>query len=115
MLTLLGTSTANMKADKQLLKLKEFTTLDETRSASFNDVRLDNFLAISKDKRLQTKYDIEEMIRVDVLERVGMKILIAETGDLVGDDLKSAALWFEDKGNTKEVNVLKARYKEFKK
>jgi len=115
MLTLLGVSTKKMKSETKELKLKEFTTIDETRSASFNDAKLDNFIVISKDKRLATKYLIEEMISSNVLERVGMKILIAETGDLIGDDMKESALWFEDKGNTKEVNVLKARYKEFKK
>jgi hypothetical protein len=115
MLTLLGVLTTKMKSDKQILKLKQFTTIDESRSASYNEEKLDNFIAISADKRLKTKYDIEEMVKFSVLERVGMKILIAETGDLIGDDLMEAALWFEDKGNTKEVNVLRARYKEFKK
>ena len=55
------------------------------------------------------------MIRVAVLENVGMKVLIKETGELIGDDLRGATLWFLDKANSKEVNVLTARYKEFSK
>ena len=113
MLVLLGVHTRKMKPDEKKLELKKFTTIDEKRTASFNETKLQRFIDISGDKRLKTKYLIEEMIRVDVLERINSKILIKETGDLIGDDLKETALWFEDKGNVKEVNVLKARYKEF--
>ena len=113
MLVLLGVHTRKMKPEEKRLKLKEYTTIEEKRTASYNETKLQKFIDISNDKRLKTKYLIEEMIRVDVLERVGSKILMKETGDLLGDDLKETALWFEDKGNVKEVNVLKARYKEF--
>ncbi len=116
MLVLMGINTAPFKSHKERsLRLKELTTIDQNRSAAYNDEKLERFMDVVKDKRMGTKYLIEEMIRVNVLERVGMKILIAETGDLVGNDLTETALWFEDKGNSKEANVLKARYKEFSK
>ena len=115
MLVLLGVADRGKNAKEAQLILKSFTTIDENRTATFNEEKLKVFMEIAHDKRLATKYLIEEMIRFNVLERVGMKILFAETGDLVGNDLMEAALWFEDKGNSKEVNVLKARYKEFKK
>ncbi len=113
MLTLLGISTKGMKEDKRSLVLKEFTTIDESKTATFNEMKLDRFTEISKDKRLKVKYIIEQMVAADVLERVGMRILVKETGDLLGEDLKEASLWFEDKTNVKEANVLKARLKEF--
>lgn len=115
MLVLLGVDTKKMKLDEKKLVLKSFTTINDKQTSTVNEHKLDKFIEISVDKRLKIKYEIEEMIRVDVLERVGQKILITETGDLLGDDLKEAALWFEDKGNSKDTNVLRARYKEFKK
>lgn len=116
MLVLLGVNAGVIKDPKErALRLKEYTTIDQNRSAAFNDEKLNRFMDIAGDKRLATKYLIEDMIRLNVLERVGMKILLAETGDLLGNDLTETALWFEDKGNSKEVNVLKARYKEFNK
>lgn len=113
MLTLLGVSTRKMKFATQQIKLKEFTTIATNQTATLNESKLNNFIEVANDKRLHTKYEIEQMISIDVLERIGQRILIKETGDLIGDDLVSSALWFEDKGNTQEVNVLKARYKEF--
>ena len=113
MLVLLGVDTRKMKLEERKLELKRHTTIDTKRTSAFNELKMKRFIDISNDKRLKTKYLIEEMIRFDVLERVNSKILIKETADLIGDDLKEAALWFEDKGNVKEVNVLKARYKEF--
>lgn len=115
MLVLLGVNTSKMNADSKVLTLKEFTTLNMAQSASFNESKLDRFVSISKDKYLKIKYTIEDMINSNVLERVNMQILITETGDIIGEDLKEASVWFQSKANTKNANVLKARLKEFKK
>jgi len=115
MLVMLGKNPVNMLYDEKKVALKEFVTIDKSMNAISNERRMDNFIKLSGDKRLETKYRIEEMVRVGVLERVGQRILIKETGDEVGKDLKGTALWFEDKGNSQEVNVLVARYKEFRK
>lgn len=115
MLVLLGANPTKMlKADKKIM-LKEFASIDPSASQTTNLIRLGKFINVSQDKDLKTKYLIEEMVRTNVLEKVGMKVLIRETGDLIGNDLKETTLWFLDKGNSKEVNVLMARYKEFAK
>ena len=115
MLVLLGENPSRVAKAKKKPLLKSFASIDPNASQENNIAKVDKFIALSEDKHLQTKYTIEEMIRVDVLERVGQKILIKETGDLIGDDLRGATLWFLDKANSKDVNVLTARYKEFAK
>ena len=113
MLIMFGHDYTKMDKRQKELVLKDHATLQENKSAEWNKREMEKFTTISSDKDLQIKHDIEEMIRTDVLERIGMKILIKESGDLIGNDLKEATLWFKDKSNSKEVNVLKARYKEF--
>jgi len=115
MLVLLGENPSRITGSKKKPLLKSFASIDEKTSQEINIRKLDKFITLANDKHLQTKYTIQEMIRVAVLETVGMKILIKETGDLIGDDLREATLWFLDKANSKEVNVLTARYKEFAK
>jgi len=115
MLVLLGVNTTKMKSKDRVLTLKSFTTINPKQSGPFNESKLDRFVEISGDKHLKIKYTIEQMIATNVLERVNMKILITETGDMIGEDLKEAAVWFQSKANTKEANVLKARLKEFSK
>lgn len=115
MLVLLGENPSKIAKAKKRPLLKSYASIDEKASQDSNMAKVDKFIKLAGDKDLQTKYTIEEMIRVDVLERVGQKILIKETGDLIGDDLRGATLWFLDKANSKDVNVLTARYKEFAK
>ncbi len=114
MLTMLGKTHSKMEDSEKKVLLKEFVTIDKSLNAASNEQRMDHFIALSSDKYLEIKYRIEEMVRVEVLERVGQRILIKETGDEIGKDIKEASLWFRDKGNSQEVNVLIARYKEFK-
>jgi hypothetical protein len=113
MLILLGYSTKGKKVDECKLALKAFATIEEAMTISYNEMKLDKFMTISGDKRLKAKYEIEEMIRFDILKRVGTNILLEETGDEIGADLTEAALWYTKKENTKTVNTLKARLKEF--
>jgi len=113
-LVLHGVNPKDLNEKEQQLKAKEFATINETESASENEAKLKKFISITGDKRLETKYLIEEMISINILERVGMKVLIRESGDLIGDSMQGAALWFEDKVNSAEINVLKAKYKELR-
>ena len=113
MLTLLGQDASKMSVEDKKLKLKEFASINPKISAARNEMHIARFIELSDDKHLEVKYLIEEMVKYNVLERVGQRILIAETSDEIGRDLKEATLWFLDKGHTKQVNVLNARYKEF--
>lgn len=113
MLVLLGFNTKSKKPEQKVLALKSFASIEDDKSASFNEQKLNRFMTISNDKRLKAKYEIEEMIRFDILKRVGTNILLEETGDDIGGDLNEASLWYTNKQNIKIVNTLKARLKEF--
>lgn len=105
MLTLLGITTKYLDNEEKVIKLKEMSSKDIDQTDKVNADRLNKFINIAKDKDLGLKYDIMQMIRFNILERVKYKILDAESGELVGDNLKEAVLWFKDKSNSKQVNV----------
>jgi len=115
MLVVLGKNPKGLTAEQMKVELKKFATINNAFSSKVNEDNLTRFIELSGDKYLSKKYIIEEMIRIGVLERIGMRIIIKETADEVGRDMKEAVLWFNDEGNSKEVNVLQARYKEFNK
>lgn len=113
MLTLLGVSIKNMSFNEKKLLLKDYASIDSKRSKASNEERLDVFIRLSEDRDLEVKYKIEELIRVGALERVGNRIVMSESGTEIGIDLRAATLWYKDPSNSRDVNVLTARYNEF--
>lgn len=111
-LTLLGVPTRNMTTQDMVLTLKEQATLLPDSSEAVNSDRLTRFISIVNDKELATKYDIMEMVRVELLERVKSKVLIKESGETIGDNLREAVLWMLDKANSKQVNLMYAKLDE---
>lgn len=111
-LTLLGVSTRNMTIQDMILTLKEQATLLPDASEVVNSERLTRFIAIVNDRELATKYDIMEMVRVEILERIKSKVLIKESGETIGDNLREAVVWMLDKANSKPVNLMYARLDE---
>lgn len=114
-LTLLGVNTKNMNDNDMVLALKDQASLDAEESDIMNTERLQRFVSVVNDRELIAKYDIMEMIRAGYLERVKTKILMKESGEVIGDNLKEAVVWLQDKGNSKVVNVLYANLDEFSK
>jgi len=114
-LTLLGVNTKNLNDNDMVLALKEQASLDPEEADDMNVARLQRFVSVVNDRELTTKYDIMEMIRAGSLERVKTKILLKESGDVIGDNLKEAVVWMQDKANSKVVNVLYANLDEFAK
>lgn len=114
-LTLLGVATKALTSEDMVLALKSHASIDPDESDTMNAERLQRFVSIVNDRELITKYDIMEMIRAGDLERVKTKILLKETGEVIGDNLKEAVVWVLDKGNSKTVNQLYAKLDEFAK
>lgn len=114
-LTLLGVNTRNLTENDMVIQLKAQASIDEELSDAINTERLQRFVAIVNDRELITKYDIMEMVRANILERVKSKILLKETGDIIGDNLKEAVIWMQDKANSKMVNTLYANLDELAK
>ncbi len=115
MLILLGFDTKGRKDEERKLALKSFATIEEKRTSTYNESKLDRFMKVSNDRRLEAKYTIEQMIKYDIMERVGTSILLIENGEEIGADMTHASLWLTNKENIRTVNALRARLREFKK
>jgi uncharacterized lipoprotein YehR (DUF1307 family) len=114
-LVLLGVHTKNLTQEDMVLELKAQATINPDESDAMNTERLQKFVNIVNDRELITKYDIMEMIRAGYLDRIKTKILLKETGEVIGDNLKEAVVWMQDKGNSKVVNTLYAELDTFAK
>lgn len=114
-LTLMGIMVNNLSLSEKKLKLKAMASIRESLGNDENIRRLSNFSRVAKDKEMAIKYEITNLISGGILEKVGSRILISESGDVIGDNIKEAVLWFKDKGNSREVNVFRARLRELTK
>jgi hypothetical protein len=113
-LTLLNVDTRNMSGDDMALEIKRQSTSDPNQSDVLNEEKLRRFVTVCKDRDLQIKYDIYQMISYNVFERVSRKILDRETGSVIGNNLKEAVVYMMDKGNAKQVNYYYAELDERK-
>lgn len=107
-LTNLGKDTREIESGKQILMLKEYIEQEDVEYSN-------NFLQVVKDNKLDVKYRIRKLIQSNILRRVGTRVVIVESGDIIGTDIDEAVTWFEDKSNSDIVGTLKARYQEFAK
>jgi hypothetical protein len=111
-LTLLGIDTKGMNIEDRILKLKSLATIKSSLGNAENVRNLEKFVRTASDKNLAAKYEIERMIGVGILERIRTAIVVSESGDVIGDDMKAAVHWFKDKSNSKDVNIFRARLRE---
>jgi len=114
-LTLLGVNTRNLTESDMVIQLKAQASIDSDLSDVMNTEKLQRFVAVVNDRELISKYDLMEMVRANLLERVKTKILLKESGEVIGDNLKEAVVWLQDKANSKIVNTLYANLDEFAK
>lgn len=111
-LTLLGINTKGVNMEDRILALKKAATIKSKLGNAENVRNLERFISIASDKDLAAKYEIERMIAVGILERIRTAIVVSETGDEIGADMKAAVHWFKDKSNSKDVNIFRARLRE---
>ena len=114
-LTLLGLNTKGKTAKEKVLMLKERSTVDENQTELSQKKALEKFISLATDKKLAKKYEVEEFIRTKILERHGTRILITESGQEIGVDLEDTVGWLFAPENSKDYNIMKAKYKELNK
>jgi len=113
-LTLLGVPNAKkLDTETAELSLKSFSTIDPSISEEANTEKLKKFKRVATDKELAVKYDIAQLISIGVFEKVGTRILIKESGEQIGINLKEAAKWMQDKSNVQLIGAFKAQLAEF--
>jgi hypothetical protein len=68
------------------------------------------FLKIAKDKNLELKAEIEEMVTASVLRKIGNQIIFID--EVIGDTLDNAVVFLKDKKNSGTLTILRAKLKE---
>lgn len=110
-LTLMGASKVyDMKPEEKKIKLKSYAV----KQAGMNEYQqkevYKKFIDVCEDKDLEVKFLIQELVGAQVLEKVGSNILLKETGEKLGDNVKDAVLFLKNAKNTRMLNKLHAEY-----
>ncbi len=114
-LVLMGVDTVDMDELEMAIKTKGMARSDDSKSNAVNLQRLNRFIEVGSNKDLQVAYQISEMVRVGLLDKVGMSVVIKESGQLIGRNEREAVLWMGNPANSQTVNVLKAGFSELAK
>lgn len=104
--------------DMYLVLLGEFLNKisEKERSSKLRklaDTKPKEVIDVFEDKETKAKYFIEQCIRGKILERIGTRILIQESGQEIGRDIKEAVLFLKDEANSKDKASLKAKLQTF--
>ena len=117
-------------ADKEFIKLsgdpknmkRVLRLMSNTNPERMTDEQVENalyeiknsktkeFLKIAKDKNLEVKAEIEEMVTASVLRKIGNQIIFID--EVIGDTLDDAVVFLKDKKNSGTLTVLRAKLKE---
>ena len=117
-------------ADKEFIKLSStpknmkrvLRLLSNTNPDRMTDEQVENalyeiknsktrkFLKIAKDKNLEIKAEIEEMVTASVLRKIGNQIIFID--EVLGDTLDDAVVFLKDKKNSGTLTILRAKLKE---
>lgn len=113
-LTLLGVPNAKkLDLNTAIISLKGYATIDTALGEDINAIKLKKFKSVATDKELAIKYDIMQFISVEILKKVGTRILITESSEEIGVNLVDASKWMQDKSNVQVIGAWKAQLEEF--
>lgn len=70
------------------------------------------FISAAKDKKLETRGLILDLIEHEILQKVGNQIMYMD--DVIGDGLDEAVAWFGNKRHSSKVSTMRAKLKEAK-
>ena len=108
---------ANPKNMKRVLRLLSNTNPDrltdeqvENALYEIKNAKTKQFLRIAKDKNLEIKAEIEEMVTASVLRKIGNQIIFID--EVLGDTLDNAVVFLKDKKNSGTLTILRAKLKE---
>ncbi len=102
---------------KRVLRLMSNTnpdrlTAEQVENALYEikDSNTKQFLKIAKDKNLEIKAEIEELVTASVLRKIGNQIIFID--EIIGDTVEDAVVFLKDKKNSGTLTVLRAKLKE---
>lgn len=89
------------------------TQLRADKLRSFIDTKYDTIVKLYEDRDFEIKYNIEAMVRTGVLKRVGTRVVVSETGDVLGNTTEDAIYFFKDEEtNSATISLLKEKMQE---
>lgn len=111
-LTLVGVDIEKLDRNGKILKLKALATKNNKLAGPKQKEVFQNFITTCNDKDLEMKYLIEEAIGIQYLKRAGNAIYFNESGKEIGEDMAATVMYFKNEKNSRQLNILKAEYKE---
>jgi len=109
-LTILGINIKGMKPEAKLLAFKEFSKINPKYNDFEQKGAFERFITIAEDRDLEYKYLIQEMIGAQYLKKVGTAIHLSESGEVIGQDMEAAVMYYKNPKNSRELNLLRAQY-----
>lgn len=68
------------------------------------------FLRYATDENLDVQAEIEEMVEEGILRRIGNQVIFGD--ETVGQDIKDTIVYFKNRRNSGQINVMRARLRE---
>lgn len=109
-LTMLGVNINKMSNEAKLLKFKTLSKRNEELNEIEQREAFDKFITTSEDKDLEYRYLIQEMVGAQYLKKVGTAIHWMESGEVIGQDMDAAVMYFRNPKNSRDLNLMRAQY-----
>ena len=111
----LSSDTKNMKRVLRLLSNNlnpDTLTLEQIENALYDIKSADpkKFLRVAEDKNLETKAEIDEMITMSVLRKIGNQVIFID--EVIGETMEDAVIYLKNKKNSGTLTTLRAKLKE---
>ena len=108
---------SNVNSMKRILRLMSNTNPDRMTEDQIENALYDiknnkpkKFIRIAKDKNLELKAEIEEMVSAGVLRKIGNQVIFID--EVLGDTIEDAVVHLKDKKNSGKLTILRAKLKE---
>ena len=110
-------ASSNIKTMKRILRLMSNTNPDRMSGEQIENALYEvknsepkKFARIAKDKNLELKAEIEEMVSSGVLRKIGNQIIFID--EVLGDTTDDTVIHLKDKKNSGKLTILRAKLKE---
>ena len=110
-------ASSNIKTMKRILRLMSNTNPDRMSGEQIENALYEvknsepkKFARIAKDKNLELKAEIEEMVSAGVLRKIGNQIIFID--EVLGDTTDDTVIHLKDKKNSGKLTILRAKLKE---
>ena len=108
---------SNSKSMKRILRLMSNSNPDRMTSEQIENTLYEikntspkKFVKIAKDRNLEIKAEIEEMVSAGVLRKIGNQVIFID--EVLGDTIDDTVVHLKDKKNSGKLVILRAKLKE---